>query len=106
MIYIRDFEAVQKTHSHVLSGVKTLGFASSFLNLKIHSFSFFKDFDNEPATSRAPSTQYLDQAIKYKKFPERWNKLLKTKILLVGYNAEIKFKILRENDSGPRESGT
>ena len=29
LIYIRDFEAIQKTHSHVLSGVKTLGFALS-----------------------------------------------------------------------------
>ena len=27
--YIRDFEAIQKTHSHVLSCVKTLGFALS-----------------------------------------------------------------------------
>ena len=27
-MYIRDFEAVQKTRSRVLSGVKTLGFAS------------------------------------------------------------------------------
>ena len=35
MIYIRDFEAVQKTHSHVLSGVKTL---------IIHSCSFFKQY--------------------------------------------------------------
>ena len=69
--YIRDFEAIQRNHSRVLSGVKTLCFACSFLNLTIHSFSFFKDFHNKPATSRAPSTQYLDQAIKYKKFPER-----------------------------------
>ena len=30
LIYIRDFEAVQKTRSLVLSGVKTHGFASSF----------------------------------------------------------------------------
>ena len=30
LIYIRDFEAVQETRSHVLSVVKTLGFASSF----------------------------------------------------------------------------
>ena len=30
LIYIRDFEAVQKTRSRVLSGVKTHGFASSF----------------------------------------------------------------------------
>ena len=30
LIYIRDFEAVQKTHRSVLSGVKTLRFASSF----------------------------------------------------------------------------
>ena len=30
LIYIRDFEAVQKTRSGVLSGVKTNGFASSF----------------------------------------------------------------------------
>ena len=30
LIYIIDFEAVQKTCSCVLSGVKTLGFASSF----------------------------------------------------------------------------
>ena len=25
LIYIRDFEAIQKTRSHVLSGLKTLG---------------------------------------------------------------------------------
>ena len=31
MIYIRDFEAVQKTVSNInLSGLKTIGFASSF----------------------------------------------------------------------------
>ena len=30
LIYIRDFDSVQKTHSRVLSGLKTLGFASSF----------------------------------------------------------------------------
>ena len=30
LIYIRDFEAVQKTRSRVLSGLKTLSFASSF----------------------------------------------------------------------------
>ena len=30
LIYIRDFEAVQETRSHVLSVLKTLGFASSF----------------------------------------------------------------------------
>ena len=29
-MYIRDFEAIQNTHSSVLLGVKTLGFASSF----------------------------------------------------------------------------
>ena len=29
-MYIRDFEAVQKTRSRVLSGLKTLGFASRF----------------------------------------------------------------------------
>ena len=31
LIYIRDFDVVQKTRSRVLSGVKTLGFASRFL---------------------------------------------------------------------------
>ena len=30
LIYIRRFEAVQKTCSHVLSGLETLGFASRF----------------------------------------------------------------------------
>ena len=30
LMYIRDFEAVQKTRSRVLSGLKTLSFASSF----------------------------------------------------------------------------
>ena len=30
LICIRDFEAVQKTRSRVLSGLKTLSFASSF----------------------------------------------------------------------------
>ena len=30
LIYIRDFEAVQKTRSHVLSGLKTQGEAKSF----------------------------------------------------------------------------
>ena len=30
LIYISDFEAVQKTRSRVLSGLKTLSFASSF----------------------------------------------------------------------------
>ena len=30
LIYIRDFEAVKKTSSRVLSGLQTLGFASSF----------------------------------------------------------------------------
>ena len=30
VIYIRDFEAVQKTRSRVLSGVKTLDFVLSF----------------------------------------------------------------------------
>ena len=30
LIYIKDFEAVQKTRSRVLSGLKTFGFASSF----------------------------------------------------------------------------
>ena len=31
LIYIRDFEAVQKTRSHVLSGLKPRGKAKSFL---------------------------------------------------------------------------
>ena len=39
MIYIRDFESVQKTRSRVLSGLKTLGFAS-----RIHSCSFLKQY--------------------------------------------------------------
>jgi len=30
LIYIRDFEAVQKTRSRVLSDLKIIGFASSF----------------------------------------------------------------------------
>ena len=30
LIYIRDFDAVQKTRSRVLSDIKTLGFALSF----------------------------------------------------------------------------
>ena len=30
LIYIRDFEAVQKTRSHVLSGLKAWGKAESF----------------------------------------------------------------------------
>ena len=30
LTYIRDFEAFQETRSRVLSGLKTLGFASSF----------------------------------------------------------------------------
>ena len=30
LIYIRYFEAVQKTRNRVLSGLKTIGFASSF----------------------------------------------------------------------------
>ena len=30
LIYIRNFEAVQQTGRSVLSGLKTLGFASSF----------------------------------------------------------------------------
>ena len=30
LIYLRDFEAVQKACSHVLSGVKTLSFTLSF----------------------------------------------------------------------------
>ena len=29
-MYIRDFEAAQKTRCRVLPGLKTLGFASSF----------------------------------------------------------------------------
>ena len=30
LIHIKDFEAVQKTRSHVLSGLKTISFAFSF----------------------------------------------------------------------------
>ena len=30
LIYIRDFEAIQKTHSCILSGVNNLSFALSF----------------------------------------------------------------------------
>ena len=41
-IYIVDFEAIQKTRSHVLSSVKTLCFAS--INLIIHSCWFFKQY--------------------------------------------------------------
>ena len=36
LIYIRDFEAIQKTHSRVLSGLKTC-LHLKFLNLIIHS---------------------------------------------------------------------
>ena len=36
MIYIRDFEAVQKPHSRVLSGLKTRG--------EKHSWSFLKQY--------------------------------------------------------------
>ena len=42
--FIRDFEAVQKTRSHVLSGLKPWGKAKSFFNLIIHSWSFFKQY--------------------------------------------------------------
>ena len=42
LIYIRDFEAVKKTCSRILSRVKTLGF--KFLNPITHPCLFFKQY--------------------------------------------------------------
>ena len=38
VIYIWDFEAVQKTRSRVLSGVKTLGFVLSFTSFGVCTY--------------------------------------------------------------------
>ena len=38
VIYIRDFEAIQKTRSRVLSGVKTLDFVLSFTSFGVCTY--------------------------------------------------------------------
>ena len=51
LIYIRDFEAVQKTRSRVFSCMCIVRFKNprrrrEFLNLIIHLYSFFKQYFN------------------------------------------------------------
>ena len=107
MIYTRDFETVQKTHSRELSGVKTLCFASSFLNLTIHPSHFLKIFTTNllQVVHQAPST--WTKQYNTRNFLKDKTNCCKLKFYsLVNYNTEKKSKILRENDSGPRESGT
>ena len=47
-MYIRDFEAIQNTHSSVLSDLcKNSWLRLKFLNMIIHSCSFFKQYRHD-----------------------------------------------------------
>ena len=53
LIYIRDVEGVQKTRRRVLPGFKKFRLRLEFLNLIIHSCSFFKQYIMEVFLDKA-----------------------------------------------------